>query len=164
MLKTKRLVTITVVYWFVLLYIIVALVYWFISLEQQNRRMSDLLLNELKRNDPGYNKKAEQILNSKKRKTTQYISEGATFLILILIGAVFVYRATRRRIKLSLQQQNFMMTVTHELKTPIAVARLNLETLQKRRFDEQQQQKLISITLQEVSRITTLCNNSLLAS
>jgi signal transduction histidine kinase len=164
MLKTKRLATITIVYWFVLLYIIAALVYWFISLEQQNNRMSELLLNELKHDEPGYEKKVGKILDGKKRKTTQYISEGATFLILIFIGAVFVYRATRRQLTLSHQQQNFMMAVTHELKTPIAVARLNLETLQKRKFEEQQQQKLINITLQEVNRLNSLCNNILLAS
>lgn len=164
MLKTKRLLTITVVYWFVLLYIIVALGYWFISLERQNSRMTDLLLNELKHDEPGYDKKVEQILDAKKRKTTQYISEGAAFLLLILIGAVFVYRATRKRLKLSLQQQNFMMTVTHELKTPIAVARLNLETLQKRKLQEQQQQKLINTTLDEVNRLNSLCNNILFAS
>lgn len=164
MLKTKRLATITIVYWFVLLYIIAALIYWFISLEQQNRKMSSLLLNELKHDAPTFDKKAAEILAAKERKTTQYISEGATFLILILIGAVFVYRATRRQLTLSHQQQNFMMAVTHELKTPIAVARLNLETLQKRRFEEHQQQKLINTTLQEVSRLNSLCNNILLAS
>jgi len=164
MLKTKRLATITIVYWFVLWYIIAALVYWFISLEQQNNRMSNLLLNGLKRDEVGYDKKLSQILDGKKRKTTQYISEGATFLILILVGAVFVYRATRRQLTLSHQQQNFMMAVTHELKTPIAVARLNLETLQKRKLQELQQQKLINITLQEVNRLNSLCNNILLAS
>jgi len=162
--KTKRLTSITIVYWFVLLYIIAALVYWFISLEQQNSKMTNLLLNELKHDEPGYYKKTEAILDAKKRKTAQYISEGATFLVLILIGAVFVYRAARRRLTLSLQQQNFMMAVTHELKTPIAVARLNLETLQKRRLEETQKQKLIDITLQEVNRLNSLCNNILLAS
>jgi signal transduction histidine kinase len=164
MIKTKRLATITIVYWFVLLYIIAALLYWFISLEHQNKRMSDLLLNELKHDEQGYDKRAGEILDSKKRKTTQYISEGAVFLIVILIGAVFVYRATRRHLTLSQQQQNFMMAVTHELKTPIAVARLNLETLQKRRLEEHQQQKLINISLQEVNRLNSLCNNILLAS
>ncbi len=164
MLKTKRLATITLVYWFVLLYIIAALLYWFISLEQQNNRMSNLLLNELKHNERGYDKKTSEILSGKKRKTIQYISEGAVFLIVILIGAVFVYRAARRQLTLSQQQQNFMMAVTHELKTPIAVARLNLETLQKRKLQELQQQKLINITLQEVNRLNSLCNNILLAS
>lgn len=162
--KTKRLTTITVVYWFVLLYIIAALVYWFISLQHQNTRMSDLLLNELKHDDVGYNKKVAEIEDGRRRKTAQYIGEGTTFLALILIGAVFVYRATRRQLTLSMQQQNFMMAVTHELKTPIAVTRLNLETLQKRRLEEHQQHKLINITLQEVNRLNSLCNNILLAS
>ena len=162
--KTKRLATITIVYWFVLLYIIAALVYWFISLQHQNTRMSDLLLNELKHDEPGYSEKVAIILDAKRRKTAQYIGEGSTFLVLILIGAAFVYRATRRQLKLSQQQQNFMMAVTHELKTPIAVTRLNLETMQKRRLEEQQQQRLINITLQEVNRLNSLCNNILLAS
>jgi two-component system sensor histidine kinase CiaH len=163
-LKPKRFSTITVIYWFLLMYIIAALVWWFISLLHQNEKMSGLLLNELRHDDPTYYNKASAIFDEKKRKTAQYIGEGLTFLILILIGAGFVFRATRRKLKLSQQQQNFMMAVTHELKTPIAVTRLNLETLQKRRFEEQQQQKLISVTLQEVNRLNSLCNNILLAS
>ncbi len=40
------------------------------------------------------------------------------FLALILFGAVFMYRAVRRQFALKKQQENFMMAVTHELKTP----------------------------------------------
>lgn len=162
--KSRKLATIIIVYWFVLLYIIAALVYWFISLEHQNGKMAELRLNELNYRDAAYNQKIANIEDERRRKNAQYIGEGSTFLALILIGAVFVYRATRRQITLSLQQQNFMMAVTHELKTPIAVTRLNLETMQKRRLEEQQQQKMISITLQEVNRLNSLCNNILLAS
>lgn len=164
MLKTKRLATITVIYWFLLLYIIVELVWWYISLQQQNNRMTDLLLNELRHDEPYYYKKAAGILDEKKRKTAQYIGEGTIFLASIIFGAVYVYRIIRKRLTLSLQQQNFMMAVTHELKTPIAIARLNLETLQKRKLEEQQQQKLLNTTLQEVNRLNSLCNNILLAS
>ena len=57
-----------------------------------------------------------------------------------------------------------MMAITHELKTPIAVTKLNLETLQKRKLDETQQQRLIQNTLQEANRLNALCNNMLLAS
>src|SRR6185312_319317 len=64
----------------------------------------------------------------KETQTAAYIGEGSTFLGLILLGAIFVYREVRRQIRLQLQQQNFMMAVTHELKTPIAVTKLNLET------------------------------------
>jgi two-component system sensor histidine kinase CiaH len=132
--KPKKLVTVTYVYWFLLLYMIAALFLWFIALEKQNREMANLKLNELRKDDPAYYAKVIKIDDYKKRKTTQYIGEGFTFLAFIILGAVFVFRATRRQLKFSLQQQNFMMAVTHELKTPIAVAQLNLETLQKRKL------------------------------
>ncbi len=151
------------VYWIILLYIIIALVYWFIALQTQNNLMASMRLVEIKKDDPAYLQKVEKIEDARKRKTAQYIGEGTTFLALIMIGAVFVFGAVRRQIKLSQQQQNFMMAITHELKTPIAVTRLNLETLQKRRLEEEKQQKLISNTLQETNRLNTLCNNILLA-
>jgi signal transduction histidine kinase len=162
--KSSKLAVITLVYWVLLVYIVAALVWWFIALNQQNERMSLLLFNELKHDDPAYLIKTEKIDDARQRKTAQYAGEGLTFFALILVGAVFVYRATRRQIKLSQQQQNFMMAVTHELKTPIAVTQLNLETLQKRKLDEPQRQKLITNTLQEANRLNTLCNNILLAS
>ena len=163
-MKRPRLIMITTIYWVLLLYIIAALVWWFISLEKQNKQMYSYRLDELKKDDPAYIQKRTEIEDAGKRKTSQYIGEGSTFLLLILVGAVFVYRATRRQLILSRQQQNFMMAVTHELKTPIAVTRLNLETLQKRRLDETQQQKLIANTLQEANRLNILTNNILVAS
>lgn len=162
--KRQRLTAVTLVYWFLLLYVIAALFWWFIALEKQNQDITNIRLSELKQDDPGYFNKARKIEEARKRKTAQYIGEGSTFLALILLGAMFVFRATRRQWKLSQQHQNFMMAITHELKTPIAITQLNLETLQKRKLDEGRQQKLISHTLQEANRLNTLCNNILLAS
>lgn len=160
----QKLVIVSLVYWVLLTYMVAALVWWFIALENQNQTISNIRLSEIKKDDPAYFTRSLQIEDARKRKTAQYIGEGSTFLALILLGAVFVYRATRRQIKLAQQQQNFMMAVTHELKTPIAIAQLNLETLQKRKLEEDTQQKLISNTLQEANRLNTLCNNILLAS
>ena len=86
------------------------------------------------------------------------------FLVVILAGAVFLRSAVMREVRIQRQQQNFMMAITHELKTPIAVTKLNLETLQKRKLDEAQQQKLIQNTIQENNRMNALCNNILLVS
>lgn len=162
-LRKQRLAFITLVYWFLLIYIIAALVWWFISLEKQNDLMYSYRVTELNKDDTAYTQKISQLQEDRERKTAQYIGEGSTFLLLILLGAVFVYRATRKQIRLSQQQQNFMMAVTHELKTPIAVTRLNLETLQKRKLDEQQQEKLISLALDETNRLNLLTNNILVA-
>lgn len=163
-LKPPKLAVVTFVYWFLLLYMIAALAWWFIALEKQNSIMTSIRIAELLKDDPDYLKKFDAIQEISNRKTAQYIGEGITFLALILVGAVYVYRATRRQLKFSAQQQNFMMAITHELKTPIAVAQLNLETLQKRKLAEDKQQKLIANTLQEANRLNTLCNNILFTS
>jgi two-component system, OmpR family, sensor histidine kinase CiaH len=163
LLKRRGLAVITWVYLVLLVYIIAALVYWFIVLEQQNNLMAVLRVGQLQKNTPGYAQALNNITALHRRKMIQYIGEGSTFLVLIIFGASFVYRAARKQIILSQQQQNFMMAVTHELKTPIAITRLNLETLQKRALEEQQQQKLITNALQENNRLNTLTNNILVS-
>jgi two-component system sensor histidine kinase CiaH len=162
--KTKKLRFIFIGYWFLLAYIIVALVFWFIELNKQNQQMVQYRMEQLKKDDPQYYTAVQEIEGSKNRKTTQYIGEGSIFLFFILTGAFYIMRALRRQFKQAQQQQNFMMTITHELKTPIAITKLNLETLQKRKLDESQQQHLIQNTIQEANRLNTLCNNLLLAS
>ncbi len=98
------------------------------------------------------------------RKVKQYAGEGATFFLIILVGAILVYRAVKKQLKISHEQQHFMMAITHELKTPIAVSKLNLETMQKRKLDEEQQQRLLQNTLHETNRLDSLCNNLLVSS
>ena len=160
---------IIVVYWLLLLYIVAALVWWFVSLEKQNQELTDLRMSELNSQkailDPKkFSEENFKIENDSKRNTDKYIAEGVTFLILIFIGAFFVYRSTSKQFRVQLQQQNFMMAITHELKTPISVAILNLETLQKYQLDAEKQKKLIRMTLQETSRLDTLINNILVSS
>jgi len=162
--KRKQLTIITIAYWFLLTYILTALVFWFASLMSQSRQMAEYKLLQLKMDTPDYIERVNAIEEERKKKVFQYIGEGSTFMLLILVGAVFVYRATRKQIRLNNQQQNFMMAVTHELKTPISVAKLNLETLLKRKLDAAQQEKLIGNALSETERLNDLCNNILLAS
>jgi len=161
--KKKRLAIAPILYWFLLTYIIVALVFWFLELQKQNRQMTNYKLQELKMDDPGYINKTDHFFIEEQRKTRQYISEGITFLLVISVGAVFLYRAIMRQIKIQQQQENFMMAVTHELKTPISVAKLNLETLQKFTLDENRQKKIIQSALQELSRLDNLANNILVS-
>ena len=162
--KPKKIRSIFILYWFLLTYIIAALVWWFIALNRQNEQATVFKLQQLKPDQPAYIEQVNKIQLAENRKTAQYIGEGITFFLLIAAGAAFVFIAIRRQLKFGQQQQNFMMALTHELKTPIAVAKLNLETLQKRKLDETQQQRLLQTTLQETNRLNSLCNNMLLSS
>lgn len=164
----KRLKRTTLIYLVLLLYIIAALVWWFISLEKQNQQMADLSYSNLQARSNSMeltqlNNELQEIEKEVNRNTAKYIAEGITFLILILIGAAFVYRSVRRQFSTQQQQQNFMMAVTHELKTPLSVSRLNLETMQKYTLDAEKQKKLIKMTIEETARLDFLINNILIS-
>jgi signal transduction histidine kinase len=153
-----------------LIYIVAALVWWFISLQKQSFELAEFRVNQLNATvdssaSPAlYRDEYGAIVNAKKRTTVKHLSEGLFFLALIIVGAVFVFRSVRRQFRLQQQQQNFMMAVTHELKTPISVARLNLETIQKYSLDPEKQKKFIRTSLEEISRLNFLTNNILIAS
>src|SRR5687768_8322715 len=160
----------TNIYWLMLIYIIAALAWWFISLQKQSYSLADFKLKQLNATIDSsssphfYQTEYNKISEVKKRDTIKHLSEGLFFFALIIVAAIFVFRTVRRQIRLQQQQQNFMMAVTHELKTPIAVARLNLETMQKYSLDPEKQKKLIRITLEETSRLNFLTNNILISS
>ncbi|HSU29509.1 MAG TPA: ATP-binding protein [Chitinophagaceae bacterium] len=166
----KRFRRTTIIYWTLLVYIVAALVWWFISLNAQNNKMRDLEISKLQ-SDPAFTAhtvKYEQaydiIIKEHHRNKAKYLGEGGLFFLLIMIGAAVVFRYVRQQLIMQQQQQNFMMAVTHELKTPISVAKLNLETIQKYALDAARQKKLIRMTLQETSRLDFLTNNILVAS
>jgi len=158
------------IYFFVLAYTILALVWWGVLLFLQSdqiysfeRQNLDLRIDRVT-HPAEYQRELQRIERDERMRTFKFFGEGGTFLGIILLGAFFVYRAVRKHMKLTQQQQNFMMAVTHELKSPIAAVKLNLETIRKHRLDAEKQQKLVENTIKETNRLDQLCNNILLAS
>ena len=155
---------INLIYWLLLSYLVAALGWWYIELDQQNDLMLAFQQQQVIKeygNDP---LRLEQVKEAHQRNAKQYIGEGLTFLVLTLGGAFFVYNAVRRQIRLHQQQKNFMMAVTHELKTPIAVTKLSLETLKRHQLDPERQTKILGDAINETERLDSLCNNILLSS
>ncbi|WP_089781489.1 sensor histidine kinase [Chitinophaga sp. YR573] len=161
---------ISFIYLFVLAYTILALVWWGILLFMQSEQIARFEVQNLElRTDSvshpvEYHQELQRIETTEKRRTVMFFGEGVIFLAIILLGGFFVYLAVYKQMKLSQQQQNFLMAVTHELKSPIAAAKLNLETLRKHRLDEEKQHRLLDNTIRETNRLDQLCNNILLAS
>ena len=159
-----KLKLVTVIYWIFLTYMVAAFIWWYVSLEKQNDQITQIKIEKLQAN-PGANiNQYKALLNYQERKRKQFLGEGITFLFLFFLGAIYVYRSLVKQLKYSNQQQNFMMAVTHELKTPIAVTQLNIETLLKRDLQSDQQKQLLNNSLKETQRLDALCNNILLAS
>lgn len=158
-----------IVFWFLLLYIIAALVWWYLSLYNQNEEIYHLQVESIKHSQAdaspiSFNDQLEKIQNTRRRNRAKYIGEGGTFFILILVGAAYIYRSVRQQLRTQQQQQNFVMAITHELKTPISVSKLNLETLQRHTLDEPRKEKLLNMTTQEMMRLDSLINNIIISS
>jgi signal transduction histidine kinase len=168
--QRKRLRVAILSFWLLLGYIIAALVWWFITLEQQNREIARIKTTPATVNVPPETGNAinapeeAKISNLRKRRTIKYAAEGITFLVIILLGAAFVYRGVKKQLELNQRQQDFIMAVTHELKTPLAIGRLNIETLLKRKLPEEKQQRLLHDTLSEMQRLNDLTTNILVVS
>lgn len=150
-------------------YILAALIWWFISLEKQNQQLANEKYRSLNSNAGTLTTmqlagEFEAIKEETNRNTTKYTAEGLTFILLILVGVGFIYRSLRKQLRAQLLEQHFMMAITHELKTPIAVARLNLETIKKYELDPAKRAKLIQNTLDETNRLNLLTNNILISS
>lgn len=102
--------------------------------------------------------------HKKKMQTVMIASEGTVFLLLLLFGIYKIKQAYDKETFLNNQQKNFFLSITHELKTPIAATKLQLQTLQKQKLDPAVQQELIANALQETERLNMLIDNVLLAS
>ncbi len=105
----------------------------------------------------------EKIEQQYQRKLTQFIMEGLVFVGLMFWGIYYIYKVVTRRIDVNRQQNNFLLAITHELKTPVASIKLMLETLQKRQLPDQQRHDLLADTLNDTERLGKLVENILMA-
>ena len=151
-------------YWLLLTYMVAALAWWYFELDQQNDLMLAFQQQQVEKEFGKDTVRLDAVRDAHDRNAKQYIGEGLTFLLITLAGAFFVYNAARRQLRLHQQQKNFMMAVTHELKTPIAVTKLNLETLRRHQLDPDKQARIIGDAINETERLDSLCNNILLSS
>lgn len=158
----------TIAYTLLLVYVVAAIVFWCYSLNKQGRMIYELekekiQLQYIHDKTIDIDNELHKIQDKKVRRIKQYLGEGSTFLLIILLSAGIVYYAYYRQRKLAKLQHNFMLSVTHELKTPIAGIKLNMQTLEKRKLEEALQLKLIKSSVNETNRLNDLCNNILTA-
>lgn len=96
-------------------------------------------------------------------KKWMIFGEGAVFLLILLVSFIFSVRTLKKDFHLSVQQKNFLMTVSHELKTPIASIKLYIQTLLKRDLGLDKQQEVLTKSLADTERLNNLVESILLA-
>jgi signal transduction histidine kinase len=86
---------------------------------------------------------------------------GVALLVLVLVGVIIYLALTVKAIALSQRQSNFIDSVTHELKSPLASLKLYLQTLTRRPVPPSQQADFHRFMLQDVERLDTLIDHLL---
>jgi len=147
-------------------YIIAQFLWWEVLLVRQNLQLVDekQKLMELSiSNSTQLKSEIELLQKSKIKKTLMIVGEGTIFLLLLLYGINLIRKASKRERDLLDQKNNFLLSITHELKTPLATTKLQLQTLKKHQLPIDKQQELIEVAINESNRLNALIDNVLLA-
>ena len=86
---------------------------------------------------------------------------GVVIFALILVGLSFYLFLMIKEVRLNQRQANFVDSVTHELKSPIASLKLYLETLEMRPVSDEQRAKFYRVMDQELERLDHLISQLL---
>lgn len=98
------------------------------------------------------------------KRLIMIIGEGLVFFIILILGLWKIRHSFQKEIKLSKRQNNFLLSVTHELKTPLTSNKLYIQTLLKRKgLERQQQEEMLNFAIKENKRLEDMIDNILTA-
>ncbi len=89
--------------------------------------------------------------------------EGSVFIILLGLGVLQTRKAFVKEADLNKLQKNFLLSITHELKSPIASVKLYLQTIQKHGLEKEKQDQFIRHAVADTDRLHALVENILAA-
>ncbi len=135
-------------------YVFIQFFWWFFLMNQLNNEVYSLSIR--KTEHIGIKRK----LDKRKR---MFVAEGIVFLSVLGAGVILLQKNIRKETLVIRQQKNFLLSVTHEFKSPLASLRLQTETLMKRELDKDKMKQILHHSVSEIDRLTRLTDQILLA-
>ena len=90
--------------------------------------------------------------------------EGCFLMLLILAGFYVIFVYWNKQNRLNQMQSNFVASVSHELKSPLASIQLYLETLKYQEVSKEESRDFVETMLSDTSRLSGLIENILQSS
>ncbi len=144
------------VFYFMLIFLMANAVWWFILME----RVIDEKI-EMSQELGASPEVIEQIYEQESSRRRMVILEGVVFFLVLLAGLWMIYRTLVKQRELRQQQENFMMAITHELKTPLASINLYVDSLLTPEIAEQEKQNILPKIKHDVYRLKRQVENVL---
>ncbi|MBX7201435.1 MAG: HAMP domain-containing histidine kinase [Bacteroidia bacterium] len=158
--KTGRLPKTMLFFYGLVFYVFLQFAWWSYLLYDLNNQV--ILLNEQLELSRGEETDYESTLRILNQKHLMVWGEGIVFLSLLVLGVIQTRKSFKRETQLALQQNNFILSVTHELKTPLSSLKLFLQTIKRRDLSREQIIPLTEKALVESNRLDHLIENILL--
>ena len=155
----------TIIFFVLVGYIVAQFLWWEVLLVKQSNELISVKQNlaALSSSDNAVIMSEIKALEHKKAlRVYMTVGEGTVFLFILLFGINQVRKSIKKENELATQQNNFILSVSHELKTPIASTKLQLQTLLKHELDREKQIQLLNNALKETDRLHKLVDNVLL--
>lgn len=147
-------------------YIVLQFLWWEVLLVRQSDNIISLKQNIAALSSSDDTIILRDIADLQKKKNARVymiVGEGTVFLLILLYGIYQVRKSIKRESELANQKSNFILSVSHELKTPIAATKLQLQTLLKHDLERDKQKELLNNALNENNRLHKLVDNVLMA-
>jgi len=141
-------------------YLVAAFAWWAILLTKRNTEIYELKKEYLVTQNKA---SLEEVENQYSASKKMVLGEALVFAISILIGLLLINRAFWSELKLNKRLNNFLLSVTHELKTPITSLKLINKTIARKTLSAQQKNELLQTAEEETTRLESLVNNILTA-
>ncbi|CAN5470295.1 HAMP domain-containing sensor histidine kinase [soil metagenome] len=154
-------------FYILVLYVFFQFTWWAYLLIDLNKEVYTyrIDLSEHQYEDPQSLRNQKTLLDDQlKKRWAMVLGEGAVFMSLLMFGIYRTRVAFNREFQLARQQKNFLLSITHEFKSPLAAVKLNLQTIQKRNLEPEQRNQVVRRALIETDRIHLLVENALMAS
>lgn len=111
-----------------------------------------------------FQKLEKKISDQQRKKIIMIVGEGTVFLILIVYGFYRLLKSYEKDIAISQRQTHFLLSLPHEIKTPLSVIQLNLQTLlHHTQLLEDKKTQIIQSALEELKRLQQLIDHLLLS-
>jgi two-component system phosphate regulon sensor histidine kinase PhoR len=153
-------------FYLLVIYVLIQFCWWTFLLVQLNNEVYEHRIENvhLVISDPVKAMQEEALLESKlHQRWWMIIGEGTVFIILLGLGGGITYKSFKKEFDLARQQKNFLLSVTHEFKSPLASIKLYLQTLQRHDLDKEKVASFIESAIRDSDRLDALVENALLA-